>query len=361
MSTTQRTKFIPGVTSSGKLPGITNLEEQKANGTYNLHFVKIDKIQTNKINTRYEQIDIQSLAISIMTNGLYHNLVTTAPDENGIARLISGERRLRACRLIREEYPDEFKKLFPNEMLPCKVMENLSEVDEEIALIEANAQVRTLTLESRLDDITRLMELYQMRNETGKRVSKQVADSLKMSERQVYKYISLSKLNPIILKAWTDNIITINMASEIAGFGETEQLMLAEVLQEEHKLTDDDIQAAKELSKKKQEAEERLDYAEKKLKTFEELKEKAASERERDLAQSKINEIQSEQSQIKTSMSRAELKRVRMVTRSNKVIDKLVQSLDKLDELPDASKELPEVSARLELLKLKLEEAAAKL
>ena len=224
MSTTTRPKFMPGVTSSGKLPGSTNIDEQRASNAYGMRYINIDKIITNELNERFDQIDIQSLAFSIMENGLFHNFVTTKENENGEVRLISGERRLRACRLIRDEYPDKFKEQFPGALLPCHVRPEMSKVDEEIALIEANAQVRTQTLEKNIKDIQRLLELYEMKNTDGddERVSKKIADSYRMTERQIYKYIAITKLNPELREAWENKIITINTAAEIAGFGETE-------------------------------------------------------------------------------------------------------------------------------------------
>lgn len=363
MSTTTRPKFMPGVTSSGKLPGSTNIDEQRANNAYGMRYINIDKIITNELNERFDQIDIQSLAFSIMGNGLFHNFVTTKENENGEVRLISGERRLRACRLIRDEYPDKFKEQFPGALLPCHVRPEMSKVDEEIALIEANAQVRTQTLEKNIKDIQRLLELYEMRNaeDDDERISKKIADSYKMTERQIYKYIAITKLNPELREAWENKIITINTAAEIAGFGETEQMMLAEVLKEEGKLTEDDIQAARELQKTKEAANERLDYTDKKIKAFEQLKEEASNEKERELAESKINEMQAEQKEIMSSLSNAEMKRMRALTRSNNMIDKVINDLNALEKMPEKSRALPEISARLEILKLKLEEAAKKL
>lgn len=360
MSTTTKPKFMPGITSSGKLPGLENLETKKAGIAYNFKFYSIDKIQTNELNERFDQIDIQSLAFSIMANGLLHNFVTTGENGNGEVRLISGERRFRACCLIRDEYPEQFKEQFPGGLLPCHVRPSMSKIDEEIALIEANVQARTQSFEKKIDDINRLLSLYEMKGDDG-RASKKIAESYKITERQIYKYIAIAKLNPELHEAWENKIIPINTAAEIAGFGETEQMMLADILKEEGKLTEDDIQAARELQKTKEAANERLDYTDKKIKAFEELKEKASNEKERELAESKIKEMQAEQKEIMSSLSNAEMKRMRALTRSNNMIDKVINDLNALEKMPEKSRALPEISARLEILKLKLEEAAKKL
>ena len=114
---TKKTTFIPGITSSGSLPGIVTQSEQKARETYGMHFYHIDNIVPSNKNKRYPQIDLESLAASIIDVGLLHNLVVTKTDQKDTVRLISGERRYRACCLIRDEYPDDFKRLFPNGML----------------------------------------------------------------------------------------------------------------------------------------------------------------------------------------------------------------------------------------------------
>lgn len=362
MTTTKKPVFMPGVTSSGVLPGIVNPGEQKANNTYGMHYINIDKIEPSEKNKRYPQIDLESLAVSIKEHGLFHNLVTTKPNKDGVVRLISGERRYHACNIIREKYPEEFETLFPGGLIPCKTVGNISDVDEEIALIEANIQVRTTTLQSKLDDINRLTELYEMREkQDSKRVSAQIAESLKMSERQVYKYMALNNLNPVIRDALEKNLISINIASEIGGFGETEQALLADILQNEGTLKEEDIKAARELQKTKQQVEEKLDYNDRKIKAFQEMKDKSTNTKERELAQSKINEIENEKEELKGSLSTAEMKQMRTIKRSNKVIDKLIHDLESLDNITDQAKELPEVSARLEMLKLKLEDAVSKI
>ena len=359
---TKKTTFIPGITSSGSLPGIVTQSEQKARETYGMHFYHIDNIVPSNKNKRYPQIDLESLAASIIDVGLLHNLVVTKTDQKDTVRLISGERRYRACCLIRDEYPDDFKRLFPNGMLPCKMMKDLSDVDEEIALIEANAQVRVLDLKSRLDDINRLTELYTMRQEQGgKRIAEQISEALKMSERQVYKYMAIQRLNPILYEAWQNDIITINMASEIAGFGETEQLMLANILKEEGTITDEDVKSARELQVTKQKVEDQLDYTDRKLKTFQDIKENAGSEKEREFAQAKIDTMKQEQDELKATLSQTELKRIRTVKKATKLIDRLSHDLDSLDKMPAKTKDLPEVSAKLEMLKMRMEDVSLRM
>ena len=114
-------------------------------------------------------------------------------------------------------------------------------------------------------------------------------------------------------------------------------------------------------SYKRQKKRQRLDYTDKKIKAFEQLKEEASNEKERELAESKINEMQAEQKEIMSSLSNAEMKRMRALTRSNNMIDKVINDLNALEKMSEKSRALPEISARLEILKLKLEEAAKKL
>lgn len=354
--------FIPGVTTSGVLPGADMLSERNASSKYNLHFIHIDKIVPNEINERYEQIDLQSLSSSIEDQGLLHNLVTTEENEEGFVTLISGERRWRAINILREQNPDRFFELFPGALLPCKISEPLDVLDEEIRLIVANSEVRSLDVKQRLNDVRRLAELYREREKkTGIRVSEQISKALGMSERQIYKYLSLEKLIPELNEAFENDVISITIASEIAGFGETEQLLLAEILKEEGKLTEDDITSAKQLKEEKDKVEKQVEDNEAKLETLKNIQNSAKSEKEKEMTSSQIEKVKKQQDELVSSMSRSQLKQIRLINKTNKTIDRLYQDLEKLETALPKVKDVVEISTRLEMLKLRIEEVGSSL
>lgn len=359
--------FMPGSTNNGRLPGVDQLEKLKNeritngqyNTAYNFQYIAIDDLYANDMNKRYNQEDIESLANTIILVGLMHNFVTKKKDENGKYCLVSGERRLRACRIIKEKYPEAFEQLFPNGMLPCHVMPPMSEIDEEIALIVANNEVRSLTTEQKIDDLGRLKQLYEMKGETDDvRLTAVLAEQLKLSERTVYRYLSIANLNPIIAQAWRDKVINLSTASTVATFGETEQLMLANIIQEEGTLTDDAINAARELHDKKVQTEKQIEQTEEQIAALEKVKEDVTSEHILKKVDSEIEQAKQKKEKIvaEYSNSSAEMKRLRLIKRSNKLIDNMMENMDKLNNLGDKAKEIPEVSAKLTVLKARMEE-----
>ena len=115
--------------------------------------INIDRIDLNPDNDIYRQMDeesdVQLLAEDIRRSGLLHNLVV-CPKEGAGGRfvLLSGERRLKALKLLVEEERKEKEETgAPNTMSPwqiakCKVVRGLTENEKLVYLDAANLQVR---------------------------------------------------------------------------------------------------------------------------------------------------------------------------------------------------------------------------
>lgn len=98
--------------------------------------VDIDLIDYNEEND-YEASHIEELADDIKRNGLLHNLVVT-PKENGRYKLLAGERRLRAIRLLNENGAgDRYKNI------AVLVIPNLTPRKEEIIMDSSNLHARS--------------------------------------------------------------------------------------------------------------------------------------------------------------------------------------------------------------------------
>lgn len=98
--------------------------------------VDIDLIDYNEEND-YEASHIEELADDIKRNGLLHNLVVT-PKENGRYKLLAGERRLRAIRLLNENGAgDKYKNI------AVLVIPNLTPRKEEIIMDSSNLHARS--------------------------------------------------------------------------------------------------------------------------------------------------------------------------------------------------------------------------
>ena len=108
----------------------TNCLDNKA------HFetVSFDDIEYNKTND-YSMTSIEELADNIKKNGLLHNIVLSAQDD-GKYKILAGERRTRAIRLLHEQEPESWTTT------EALVYEGLTERQEEIIMDSSNLQSR---------------------------------------------------------------------------------------------------------------------------------------------------------------------------------------------------------------------------
>jgi len=210
MATNKQT-FIPGMTSIGAVgtrsTGLGQIQAQKASS---ISYVLYDSIKPNDLNVRYDQIDLESLSCSIEDQGLYHNLMVTTTDDPNEYRLISGERRWRAIGLLRDRNPERFEELFPGALIPAKV-QTLDSIDEEIALIAANSEVRSIDTAGQLSDIRRLAELYAAKegNSSKTELVHTIAEQLNKSERHILRYMDLDKLVPELMEAFETKVLNL--------------------------------------------------------------------------------------------------------------------------------------------------------
>lgn len=102
-------------------------------------YININRIEFNLLNDYAEkdsEASIKELANDIKRNGLLHNIVVSlTPD--GKYKLLSGERRLRAVRLLFEETGDaKYQNIY------ALIRKGLTETEEMIILDAANLQTR---------------------------------------------------------------------------------------------------------------------------------------------------------------------------------------------------------------------------
>ena len=125
---------------------------QKVEDTGVVETVATAKISYNPAND-YRETDneesIRSLAEDIDRQGLLHNLVVSEKVENGETTylLISGERRLRAIRLLTDREIEKVKNGQPGDpgkyaTVNCRVVKGLTDRQEMIMLDAANLQTR---------------------------------------------------------------------------------------------------------------------------------------------------------------------------------------------------------------------------
>lgn len=238
--------FRPGVTQKGVINDPNDaINTVKATAKFKMQYIHRDKIRPNEKNARYSQDDLEALRDNILARGLYHNLVVI-PEKDGY-RLVSGERRWRAISLMSDE---DYLATFPAG-IPCKIQsEKTSDVDEEIDLISANAEVRSRSIQDNLDDVRRLAELYEIKrkNKEIRSIPNEISKRMGISERQVRKYMNVGKLIPELSEALQAKSISFEDASRFSGLETAEQMMLADILENEGQVTKEDYESIKKLS-----------------------------------------------------------------------------------------------------------------
>ena len=168
--------------------------------------------------------EIEELVESIRENGLLHNLVVREK-EDGTYEIISGERRYRA--LLELGY----------EKVPCQVKKNISDLDAEIMLIQANVESRELTATEKMEGISRLKAIYEEKKSLGEKVPGKIRDligkNMGISGVQVGRYQKIDKdLIPELKDKLDKEEITLTQAHTLSSLNEEEQETIHEAIKD---------------------------------------------------------------------------------------------------------------------------------
>lgn len=250
---------------------IHNVSEE---GDYPFRFKIIprNRIAFNKDND-YPQIEIEKLADSILHNGLIHNLEAYYDDETDTYVLESGERRTRAIDYLLERFKSydadesiEYRLYLKNiagyqKGYPINVKKRpepkddgytnrLNEIDSQLRLIDANEEVRPDDPPAKLK---RILVRNKLLEERGKllggekiNINKSIAAAEQISERQVQKYKNISKLIPELQEAFQQNNITLAEGDNYSKLSEEEQLVIVDLIKQNHKISMQEFVAIKE-------------------------------------------------------------------------------------------------------------------
>lgn len=158
--------------------------------------INIDLIEKNPFQprTNFTKIEITELANSIKTYGLIQP-ITVRQNTHNKFELISGERRLRAAKLIGlKEIPVFIKNIQNKNMLAVALVENIQ---------RQNLDPMDIAL-----SLEQLIKNYNLTHDTlGKRIGK--------SRSTISNYLRLLKLDPIIQAGVRDKMITMGHAKAI--------------------------------------------------------------------------------------------------------------------------------------------------
>lgn len=183
-------------------------------------------------NNFYGIREIEELAESIKEYGLMHNVVVRKRND-GKYEILSGERRFRALREI------DYKKV------PCRIVkDDVTELDAEVMLIQANMQQRELNLQEKMQGIKRLQEIYTEKRKSGEKLQGKTRDligkHLGISGVQVGRYQKIDKdlIEPLKDKLNSEDI-TVTQAHTLSSLTEEEQEIINDEIKDlnckEHK------------------------------------------------------------------------------------------------------------------------------
>lgn len=211
--------------------------------------ISISKMYRNKMNF-YKVEDIESLAKDIQAHGLKQNLeVVHEPCENGEYRIISGERRWEALKVLVSEGLTKF------EIATCRIVSPRDPDEEQIEIISANSyrmkciadileEERRLKLSlERLRANGRQIEGYDLK--TGK-TRDIVAAKMGMSSTKIAQ---IEGINNNLIKEFREELIkgkiTFSAAYELSGMEEPVQRLVLAPYKENGSLTHKEVKAIK--------------------------------------------------------------------------------------------------------------------
>jgi len=199
---------------------IESINNMESKDNFKLRDIPVDQIEYNDKNF-YEVKEFESLKNDISENGLYHNLMVQKIEENKY-RLLSGERRLRAILEL------GWAKA------PCKIIENLSDIDAQIMLIRANDTSRVINTEDKLEQIKRIEELVEAKRRAGQKIEGTKRDEVSkmagVSGRQYDRLKSLEKLIPEIMAMVKDGLLGESSAMQFANMDKETQKSIYKTL-----------------------------------------------------------------------------------------------------------------------------------
>ena len=181
--------------------------------------VQIDvcRIVPNPYQPRREFDDLEGLAQSISRNGILQPLTVRRPEDgSGDYELVSGERRLRAAKLIGMEE------------VPCIVVEMTGRNSAAMALIE-NIQRRDLSVFDEAEAIARLIDYYGMTQEDA-------AAKLGKSQSTIANKLRLLKISEPVRQKLTEYGFTERHARALLKLPTDEKKLEAVELIHKHRL-----------------------------------------------------------------------------------------------------------------------------
>ena len=184
-------------------------------GREQITYLPIDNLDSDAGNF-YELTGIDALADNISVAGLQQPIRVRAGQEPGRYTIVSGHRRMAACRKLAEENPEAWREV------PCIIeTDDASPALQQLRLIYANANTRQLTSAEMSEQAQQVEKLlYELKNEGYDfpgRMRDHVAEAVGASKTKLARLkVIRDKLIPEWAAFWTDNKLPESTAYVLA-------------------------------------------------------------------------------------------------------------------------------------------------
>jgi len=200
----------------------------KPAGSDTLQYIDVMEIHRNGKNF-YPALSLperETLQESIEANGLLEPLTVVQDKLLGGYRLISGHNRLWALQNLHAACETD-----KWQMAPCRVLPDLTEAQEQCAIIEANRQ-RKKDAQTLAEEARRLTEAYVKRKEAGEelpgRIRDRVAEALQVSSTKLAQLNAIKEnlCVPGFKRDWEERRMNESVAYEISKLPQEQQYRL---------------------------------------------------------------------------------------------------------------------------------------
>ena len=196
-------------------------------GREQITYLPIDNLDSDAGNF-YVLRDIDALADNISVAGLQQPIRVRAGQEPGRYTIVSGHRRLAACRKLAEEKPEAWREV------PCIIeTDDASPALQQLRLIYANANTRQLTSAEMSEQAQQVEKLLYTLKQEGYdfpgRMRDHVAEAVGASKTKLARLkVIRDKLIPDWAGLWKSNDIGESQAYELAKLpAETQQYIFS--------------------------------------------------------------------------------------------------------------------------------------
>lgn len=322
---------LSGVTEGfGEIGDRVGAQTGPGDGNTGRKMVPFEKIVPNEMNQVFSKDAVEEIRLSIEENGLFHDLAVVYDRENDRYRLISGEQRYRAIESMDENVR---LRIFPLG-IPVNVLTFDAQLDEKIAIYEANIIQRKYEPDEKHTLVMELLTLYEEKEKQGRITGarKLLAEKLNMQYRMIARYAAANKVIPELKEALSQGKINLQEAEKLAALSEEAQRQMAQAIMSAGKMDRESLEAAKRFEKDNKELRSQV----------------ASAEKERKEQEETISQLQ-EQIRILESQPAAE---------SPQSKDDIITTLN--EKLAAAEKEKKKVQTSLDSLRLEMQERQEK-